>query len=609
MADFFKGLAGGFQTGLQFSEARRRNQEYQEQLAEREQARQIFNAQQTITPGRAATPEQIQRAGLETERLQTQDIADFGLSAEEAARYAPQMPSEQATTTPTTYSFGGLTRQTPFSADELNRMRMQQLIPVIAPRNTAMALQLQNMLTQDTRQQAAEARLAEMFPLQKQALQGQIESGALSRRQAELQIQEAERQARDRQQADQFSAQLAEARRQNPNMTSEDMYRMAREANLSTEQQFRVLQNITGIDEALFKQGQRDVERMIRGKGLDGIVDQFNKSDLIGPGRNYRVDRDPKSGAVSLTLIDAATGNAVGGAQRFANEGEATGYLARLARDPSTVGEYVTNLEVRRAQVDYYKSQANRNDAIANASRSLTPEQANELNNLSADIDAAREAGDDAKAKRLTEQFDLKYRTFAGQMGRVIQPRAAAAERPDPIKQKAIETYFATLKSRFELGREVPIAERSRLARDLGLKPSDVNLGLPDVQQGAGGGGGGADERGGGGTTPPALVRSTAERIAGREPTEAAAPPNSAAAIQQERAMAEQQRTVGLLGREQQRASAQGLVDQLLYRGLNASNISQFMSPQEARSFFATHGEFLPPDVQRAMRVYAAGIR
>jgi predicted Zn-dependent peptidase len=85
--------------------------------------------------------------------------------------------------------------------------------------------------------------------------------------------------------------------------------------------------------------------------------------------------------------------------------------------------------------------------------------------------------------------------------------------------------------------------------------------------------------------------------------------PNSPAALQQERAAAEQRRTVGLLGREQQRASAQELVDQLLYRGLSPSNINRFMTQQEALNFYSTHGEFLPPDIQRAMRRYAAGIR
>lgn len=480
MADFFRGLAGGFQTGLQFGEAVRRRQDYEEQQAERERLRQIYGAEPTTTPGQAATPEQIQRAGLETERLQMKDLAEagFDLTPQEAARYAPQMPSAQATTTPTTYSFGGLTRQTPFSADELNRMRMQQAIPVLAVRNPAEAMRMQTAL-------AAEERQAARTPLELEALRGQIAGGALSRRQSELQIQEAERQAQQRQRADAFTAQLAEARRQNPNMTPSAMFQMASESGLGTAEIYQVMQNITGVDKALYEQGERDIKKMIRGKGLDGIVDQFNKSDLIGPGRNYRIDRDPKSGAVSLTLIDAATGNAVGGAQRFANEGEATGYLSRMATNPETVGEYVANLETRRAQIKYYESHANRNDAIANASRSFTPEQATELNDLSAEIDTAREAGDDAKAKRLTEQFDLKYKTFAGQMGRVMQPRPAAQAKPAPdLNPMAMKRYEELIKGdKFKLA---PPAEQRQMLIDNGFDPVQAGYGggIPDRNKG-----------------------------------------------------------------------------------------------------------------------------
>ena len=584
MADFFKGLAGGFQTGLQFGEARRRNQEYQEQLAERERLRQIYGAEPTMTPGQAATPEQIQSAGLETGRLQMNDTADFGLSSEEAARYAPQMPSAQATTTPTTYSFGGLTRQTPFSADELNRMRMQQAIPVLAVRNPAEAMRMQAAL-------ATEERQAARAPLELEALRGQVASGALSRRQSELQIQEAERQAQQRQRADAFTAQLTEARRQNPNMTPSAMFQMASESGLGTAEIYQVMQNITGVDKALFEQGERDIKKMIRGKGLDGIVDQFNKSDLIGPGRNYRVDRDPKSGAVSLTLIDAATGNAVGGAQRFANEGEATGYLSRMATNPETVGEYVANLETRRAQVDYYKSQANRNDAIAKASRSFTPEQATELNNLSADIDAARETGDEAKAKRLTEKFELQYRTYAGQMGRVMQPRPAAQVKPAPdLNPMAMKRYEELIKGdRFK---NATPAEQRQILIDNGFDP---------VQAGYGGG---IPDRRVGERPAPGLTRGT-------QPAPAPAPTPAVGSglssiVSQPQAPSRDVIEADLA----QRAAERGLArDELrsIYRaeveqlGLTADAVKG-LAPQRARDLRnSPYFEFFPRNVQRAL--------
>jgi hypothetical protein len=179
MANFFKGLAGGFQTGLQFSDAMRRRQEYEEQQAEREQLRGIFTGQPTVTPGTAATPEQIRSAGLETGRMQMQDIADFGLSAQEAARYAPQMPSEAATTTPTMYSYGGLTRQTPFTPAELDRSRMEQAARVIAVRDPVRAAQLMQGIRREDIVAAQEERAARLFPGQLQAQEQALKTGAL----------------------------------------------------------------------------------------------------------------------------------------------------------------------------------------------------------------------------------------------------------------------------------------------------------------------------------------------------------------------------------------------------------------------------------------------
>ena len=594
MADFFKGLAGGFQTGLQFSEARRRNQEYQEELAQRERLRGIFEGQPTVTPGTAATPEQIQSAGLETGRMQMQDIADFGLSAQEAARYAPQMPTAGAMTSPTTYSFGGLTQQRPFTEDELNRMKMRQAIPVLAPRNTAEAMRLQSLLRDEERRAARE-------PLELEQLKGSIAAGVLNRRQAELQIAAAQRAEQEKLRVDQFTARLSEARRQNPNMTPTDMYRMASDAGLNADEQFRVLQNITGIDKALFEQGERDIKRMIRGRGLDGIVEQFNKSDLIGPGRNYRIDRDPKSGEVALTLVDAASGNAIGGPQKFRNEGEAVGYLSRAATSPETVGEYVSNLEARRAQVKYYESQANRNDAIANASRSFSPEQAKELNNLSSDIDTAREAGDETKAKRLTEQFDLKYRTFAGQIGKVVQPRAGRVEKPvpelSPVDMKRLESANRIIEERAKLSNgRISDADRAAIYLSLGLNPSLVGMtGLPNVQQGGGGGGAA--------TTPaqtPGLTRTAPPAAAPGEGLSSLMTQPSARAMSSADIAADLERRAAERGlaRDELRSIYRAEVEQL---GLTVDT-AKGLTPQRARDLRnSPYFEFFPRDVKRAL--------
>jgi hypothetical protein len=594
MADFFKGLAGGFQTGLQFSDAMRRRQEYEEQQAERERLKEIFGSQPTVTPGTAATPEQRTAAGLETGRLAMNDIADFGLSAQEAARYAPQMPSETATTTPTTYSYGGLTRQTPFSAAELNRARMEQAIPVLAARNPAQALQMQETLLRSQRE-------AERAPLEMEQLRNAIAGQRLSQEDLGLRIASGKRKAASEDRVDRFM----QAFNADP---TQDPMSLARQMNLSLTEQYSAAQMLTGITDQEMKQTIQSAERAIRTQPLAGVVEQFNRSQIFGPGQNFVLGEGP-GGSITLTTINTATGRPVGAPETFRTEAEAKGVLLDRVRDPVKAAENALNVRFINARIDAAVRQGDldkaRVELINMQKDQLSPfpkETMDTLNDLSERIQAAREAGNDREASALNEQWGRVYNQAAAKRGALIRPPAAAAPRAEITLSDAEKIAWGELVKSDQWKMAQNPTVRAQLARQYGLDPAKLNLpSMPSP------------------TTPPpkpaptpqpGLARTTATQIASREPAEVApTAPNSAAALQQERAAAEQQRTVGLLGREQQRASAQGLVDQLLYRGLSPSNIDRFMTPVEARTFFSVYGEFLPPDLQREMRRYAAGIR
>jgi len=595
MADFFKGLAGGFQTGLQFSDAMRRRQEYEEQQAERERLKEIFGSQPTVTPGTAATPEQIRSAGLETGRLAMDDISDFGLSAQEAARYAPQMPSETATTTPTMYSYGGLTRQTPFSAAELNRARMEQAIPVLAARNPAQALQMQETLLRSQRE-------AERAPLEMEQLRGAIAGQGLSRRQAELQIAASERDAASKARVDEFTARLAQARRDNPNMTAQQMYQMAAEAGLSTQEQYGALSNITGIDKALFEQGQRDIQSMLRKSGgsLDKLVSAFNSSDLIGPGQNYRVDRDDKGG-VTLTLVDAATGRALGAGQTFRSEDEAIGLLSRRALSPETVGEYVTNMERQRAEAEYRRSQALNYEAAARALKTLPPEKVQELNELSLQINDAEERGDLAAARRLRGQHERLLTASMGAIGKVVAPRQAGGRgEVPPWQQKAIDAYYSALGKAVEArgGKPLTGPEQRELLVSFNLTPEML------AGQAAGSaavpleavGYGGAGSRGGAGagapTPQPGLVR----------PTTVTGVVSQARGADAAAFYADEARAARDIAR---RESAQESVSRLGL--LRPSDFSKLTRAQATELFNSPEYEFLPDDIKSIILKRRAG--
>lgn len=556
MADFFKGLAGGFQTGIQLSEAMRRRQEYEEQQAEREQLRGIFTGQPTVTPGVAATPEQRSAAGLETGRLAMQDIADFGLSAQEAARYAPQMPSETATTTPTTYSYGGLTRQTPFSAAELNRMRMEQAIPVLAVRNPAQALQMQEGLLRSQRETAAAQRAEQLFPGQLAGQQQTLATGALAL--AAAQREDAKIRAFDTGWAElnkqEFDTPEAKAnalvdlvaRTRGPEAAA--ALRSSYTANQLNELNLKTTQLTQGFNEA-FRKGPDAVMKWVDDQNPD-----------------FTLKRDGNN--LNITYADGRTET-----QRFGSPAELMSYFAAQA-SPTNFLTFANN-QAQRA------NEAERNAVLREAYGERTPAQK---------IARAR----DVMGRDLTDQEKAALLGFGN------KPRDLSE-----TDKMNLTSANRVLEERAKMGQPITEADRAAVYRSFNLNPADFGMsGLPPPRVGAGA------ERTAAQQPQPGLTRPTATQIAAREPAaEAPAAPGSAAALAQERAAAEQQRTVGLLGREQQRASAQGLVDQLLYRGLDASNINRFMTPAEARTFYSVYGEFLPSDIQRAMRAYAAGIR
>lgn len=448
MADFFKGLAGGFQTGLQFGEAVRRRNEYEEQLAERERLRQIYGAEPTMTPGQAATPEQIQSAGLETGRLQMNDITGFQLSTEEAARYAPQMPSAQATTTPTTYSFGGSTRQTPFSADELNRMRMQQAIPVLAVRNPAEAMRMQSALSQEARQQAADERQAAMFPLQQQALRTQIAGQGLQQELTGVQLASARRTQEQAQAFDtglvehfktKFDSPEAEAtallrlveRTQGPQAAAS--LRSTMTANQLSELTLGAQRLTAGFNSA-FQRGPDAVMKWVDEQNPDFTLKREGNNLLV-------------------TYADGRTEK-----REFKNTNELMSYFAAQG-SPSNFLTYQNNLMQRENEANLNKIRE-----IAYGAKTLTQK-----------IDEAKKA----LGRDLT---DDEKKVLAGVAPRIQQRDLS------PADMENLRAANRVIEERIKLsGGRISNADRVAIYKAFNLNPELLNVpGLPDVGQGGG---------------------------------------------------------------------------------------------------------------------------
>jgi hypothetical protein len=179
MADFFKGLAGGFGTGLQFGQAMQAREE-------RERLREAMAMSPQEMQQRQATPEEFGRAQAETQGLAAQDAAEFGLTPLDQPTYAPQMPVQGQRIGASQYGLGGQTFARMPTQQEIQQARYGAMADVIAERDPARAMQMRQQLDEQAYQ-------AKYRPLQLQSLEGQIEGQGLSRQAQRLTISESER--------------------------------------------------------------------------------------------------------------------------------------------------------------------------------------------------------------------------------------------------------------------------------------------------------------------------------------------------------------------------------------------------------------------------------
>jgi hypothetical protein len=179
MADFFKGLAGGFGTGLQFGSAMREREE-------RERLREAMGLTPQEMQQRQASPEELARAQAETRGLAAQDAADFGLGPQEQAAYAPQMPVEGQRVGLPRYQLAGQTFDRAPTQQDIQQARYAAMADVIAERDPARAMQMRQQL-EDQAFQAKER------PLRLQQLEGQIAGQAQQRELTGIQLGGAKR--------------------------------------------------------------------------------------------------------------------------------------------------------------------------------------------------------------------------------------------------------------------------------------------------------------------------------------------------------------------------------------------------------------------------------
>lgn len=346
MADFFKGLAGGFGTGLQFGQA-------MQQRDERERLREAMGLTPQEIQQRQATPEELGRAQAETQRLAAQDAAMFGLTPQEQVSYAPQMPAQGQRVGAPQYGLGTQTFNRMPTQQEIESARYGAAANVIAERDPMAAMRMRQ-------EQVRMQREAELAPLQKQQLEGSIESQAQQRELTGIQIGGAKRTAAEAQQMDAFNA----WRSQNPQADFGAMTAKAQELGMGTEAQYKIASNLTGIGEQEFKASQQRIDQIIRkNPSFDGLLKAHKESNDLDPGSHFEATRG-KNGVVSLNRVDTATGRVIQPNVFSGNEAEATKYLTTTATNPATVIDYTMNLEKSKAAIKQLEASAAKDYAM-----------------------------------------------------------------------------------------------------------------------------------------------------------------------------------------------------------------------------------------------------
>jgi hypothetical protein len=300
MADFFKGLTGGFQSGLQLGEAMRAKQE-REALAQIMQEKPV-----DAGPDFAG---QFRAKGLE------------------------QGPMPQAEPIQDTQSFMGQQyAQGALTPDKLTGLRYSAMADVMAQRDPAAALRMRQEATRMERE-AIEA------PLRTQALQQQVGLGG-------IQLTEAQRKAEGAGRMDAFNTELNQL--QNP--TPDQMKSLAAKYNLDRAQQLEVTSQYTGIAKNELDAFDLDIKKAVKGKDLTGLIDLHKNDPRFGDGTHFVMAKGDK-GQVILNLVSDADPSKVLRTESFKDSTLATAYLRKAAEDPANLAEWMMGMRGKEADI------------------------------------------------------------------------------------------------------------------------------------------------------------------------------------------------------------------------------------------------------------------
>ena len=209
------------------------------------------------------------------------------------------------------------------------------------------AMQMRIMAAQEKRAQAAEARTAELYPLQLEEAQIKLASARLD--------------DKDRKAAEQLSGWMAA----NPEAPAGEALKQARALGMSAKGLDTAMKSVLGFGEAEVKAAAMDIQKQIKGKTWSELLELHKTSDAFTPGRHF--DFEERNGKISLYWADTATGKRESNVPAFSGTPDEVGqYLRTQATDENAVVDYVQNLAKSKANVSKLEAEAVKESAYAN---------------------------------------------------------------------------------------------------------------------------------------------------------------------------------------------------------------------------------------------------
>jgi hypothetical protein len=370
MADFFKGLTGGFQTGLQLGQ----------QLRQRRQEDELAKAYAKPEEFTDYTPEQMQQIqGLQASGAYDVTAVPGAEGTAPTLRYVPRQGLDLQGDIPAAAGieiapqrvqrYGTQTVAGQFDPTALRGLQMKEAARVLGSYGDvrgAAALEAQ------AEEQAYQAKKR---PLELAGLERQAKLG-------DIQLTEAERNAAASKRQEDFSMFAAER----PEATVAELKEAAfKQFKFTPDQWQKTVTTRLGIENAEMDSFKNSIKKKLQGKNLSQLGSLYNsdpdfddKTDLaIVPG---------KGGAVTLNFIDKATGR-VSGSQSFKSEALATEYLNKQATEPETIGSWMMNL--RKTEAAIGASEASTAKDRAQANRYSRDEGEKGLTKKVADVEAS----------------------------------------------------------------------------------------------------------------------------------------------------------------------------------------------------------------------------